>query len=699
MTTRPTGRPLAARLLATRALTVFAVTLVTIGAAVTAPVAEAQTTSGVPKLTLVGQDAWTRAGGDVTLRLSAENVPPGLTLALATYDQVRSRSAFDAMIEGGPAGTPIDLMLLPFDGPYDGLTVDPVTGNRVLRIGLDDLNARLNTAQASSGVFPLVVELRDGNSVVSGFVTHLVVAAVTDADTLVTGQPLSVAWVWPLVAEPAYRADGKVNAEVAAELQPDGRFGRQAGLLAMHPDVPVTLAPSPETLASLTTLSASDPGAAAVAAQLRSTASDDQVLGGPFVPLDIPSLAAGGLLSTVPGELDAGVRSLEEFFGGRHIDPSTALPGPLNGVALTALRDALRRRLVVEGSALTAGDEQFTQARPATVLATANDGSSEMSVLASDEGIERILTGDVAPALRAARVLAALSVIAGELPSRVRGVAIINPTRWDAPTELVNGVFAGLQANPLLQPVTVDALLANVPPATVDDNPDGPRVPRQLAPVEIVPPPVSTDAYVQAINQRKAIVGMFGEDDPRVEVADRSLLTALSASWSSPEGRRGANALLTSIRRSVDGFLSRVHVPSQSTVTLTSTSAEVPITFDNDTGQPVRVRIRLESDRLLFPDGAERVVELPLKNHTERIRVETRGPGTFPISVEVTTEGGLPIAKTRLRVRSSFVSGVGIVLVIGALAFLALWWGWDIQRRRKRRARDDATRATAPVPA
>ena len=147
----------------------------------------------------------------------------------------------------------------------------------------------------------------------------------------------------------------------------------------------------------------------------------------------------------------------------------------------------------------------------------------------------------------------------------------------------------------------------------------------------------------------------------------------------SPEGRRAA----AGIGASVDGFLSRIHVPDRSTVTFTSNTADLPISFDNDTGQPVRVRVRLESNRLLFPEGTERVVELPPRNHTERIRVETRSPGTFPVTVQVTTEDGLPIQTTRISVRSSVVSGVGVVLMIGAALFLAAWWAWDIHRRRR----------------
>jgi hypothetical protein len=32
------------------------------------------------------------------------------------------------------------------------------------------------------------------------------------------------------------------------------------------------------------------------------------------------------------------------------------------------------------------------------------------------------------------------------------------------------------------------------------------------------------------------------------------------------------------------------------------------------------------------------------------------------------------------------VSNVGLFLTIGAILFLGVWWGYDIRRRRKRRA-------------
>jgi hypothetical protein len=50
------------------------------------------------------------------------------------------------------------------------------------------------------------------------------------------------------------------------------------------------------------------------------------------------------------------------------------------------------------------------------------------------------------------------------------------------------------------------------------------------------------------------------------------------------------------------------------------------------------------------------------------------------------TADGLPVRTTTIKVRSTFVSGVGVFLTVGAIVFLALWWGWDIHRRRKRRS-------------
>ena len=167
-------------------------------------------------------------------------------------------------------------------------------------------------------------------------------------------------------------------------------------------------------------------------------------------------------------------------------------------------------------------------------------------------------------------------------------------------------------------------------------------------------------------------------------------------------GRAKARALLAAIGTSANDFLARIRIPSSTTVTITSSRAEIPITFRNDTDQKVRVHVTLESDKLLFPDGNERDIELPPRSTTRE--VHRRDPQLRHVPGDHhghDRAGNIPIQSTQLRVRSTFVSGVGIFLTVAAVLFLALWWGWDIRKRRRAKAHakahpDDQPRRSPP---
>ena len=74
--------------------------------------------------------------------------------------------------------------------------------------------------------------------------------------------------------------------------------------------------------------------------------------------------------------------------------------------------------------------------------------------------------------------------------------------------------------------------------------------------------------------------------------------------------------------------------------------------------------------------------------------METRASGTFPLNISVTTgDGKLALRAARYTVRSTVVSGVGVVLTIGAGLFLAIWWITHWRRSRRQPIRP-ATLAT-----
>ena len=648
------------------------------GGAALGPSAGAQTAA--PSFALAAQSPWVAPDGTFLMSFQAANVPPGSRVVLTVHDPLESRTAFDESVTGG--GLPPSRNLTPF--AFDELPTD-ASGHRILLYPTNVISG--------SGVYPLEVDLRSSSDEsLAHFVTHIVVEPLNAGGALTFGTPLQVAWVWPLRAEPAYvgNAAAPVNANTLADLESTGRLGRQAIELGANPDVPLTLAPSPETLDAWNTLAARSPDLAAGVAALRSAGLRNQVLTGPFVPLDLPAILRnnlGGVVNQPPAsEFARGVSTLETFFGA-HLDPSTALPGPLDLASLRVLLSASARQLVVDGTQLTPANEKFTPAHPFKVQAVPGDDSSAVTVLATDSGLEQFLTGNDPPALRAAHLLAGLSLVAGEQPSIGRGITLTNPDRWDADETFVAAVFAGLRNNPLLHATTVAGMLDTVPAATVDGQPDSAPVYRQLAPYDPPATPVSLQQYQQATADRDAVARLVGADSAQAQRADRALASSVSADWQNPVGRKAARDLLDSIGTSVSGFLSQIHLQPPGTITITSSKAQIPISFQNTSNQDVTVHLRLESDRLLFPDGAERDVVLPRsRSTTVRVAVETRGSGQSPVQLTVTTSDGLQIGSQKITVRSTFVSGVGVFLTVGAIAFLAIWWGWDIHRRRRKRS-------------
>jgi len=654
--------------------------LLTIGATS----ASAQTTTptttptAAPRLTLEGQSAWAPLDRAFALRLRAENVPAGSTLALTLHDRLQSRTAFDESVKGGNLGATRRLDRIPFDD----LATD-ASGAKVVLLTTPGLSG--------GGVYPLEVDVRGpDDQPVAGFVTHEVVADVAPDGSLTVGRPLSVAWVWPLQAEPAYLPSGQPDPTVVAELQSDGRLGRQATALAGTPGLPVTLVPSPETLDAWQALTAKVPSLAAGVTALRAAAAHSQVLAGPFVPLDRPAIIASGLAGVLPDEQGRGVLSLEAFFG-TQLDPSVALPGALDNGSLQLLENANVRRLVVQDSQLVPVTEKYTPAHPYVLQAVPGDDATNATVAVGDSGLESFLTGDDPPALRAAHLLAGLALVAGEQPSIARGVTLVNPERWDPDPAFLAAMTTGLQGNPLIAPRTVTDLLTQVPVAT-DDTED--TVVRQLAPYRAPAAPLTLAQYQAGQAQLTSVRNLVGVGDPRSLAGGRALASSVTSMWQNPVGRRKASALVAGISTSVQAYLQQIEIAPQSTVTLTSSTADIPITMKNNGDSDITVRVTLESDRLLFPEGSQREVVLEAgKNTTVRIPVETRSAGTSRATVTVTA-AGLPVGQpVQINVKSSFVSGVGLFLTIGAIVFLAVWWGWDIHRRRKKgRAAHPASR-------
>jgi len=636
-------------------------------------------------LTLAGQTPFARP--DETLQLAfdlAAGTADDHDIQIVVHRAVTSRTEFNQSLAGKALGT--------VEGRLSVRATDLMVndaGQRLMTLGVQGpasasaLPDATRIVPGRSGIYPTEVQLLRDGSVVDRFVTPLVVIAAGLT-------PLTMAWVWRFDATPAHQPDGTVRKTAAKAMAPSGRLVRTAQAAAAT-DVPLTLAPTPETLTAWSKFAGQNqpgsPQAAGAAAGLdalraAATGGRHQVLRSPFVPLDM----AGLLEADLDGEIDAqfarGAADQQEALGTLPAAPYTLLaPGPIDAAGLARLRGYGAERLVFPPDALKPKDHRLTPGRPFVV---GNRGQQPHPAAVTDPELARLLDGEESPALRAARFLAGVSLVALEAPGEPRGVVVVTPEEWDPPAALLDAVLRGLKDNPAVIPATVDQYFATVSPEV---NGGGRTAMRELAAFRPADPG-DADTLQSVRRQLEAFAGVVEPNSDWLETADQTILlsraTALQADdrgdrKSPAEYLRGADRLLENI-------MSKVRGPRGQRVTLTSRRASIPITLLNSTGRPLQVRVRLESDQLRFLDGAERFVTLASENTTDRFRVESRTTGAFPLEITVTSPDGLlSIDTSELTIRSTVVSGVGAVLTAGAGLFLLVWWGNDLRRSRHRR--------------
>ena len=631
-----------------------------------------------PRLTLVSQTLWVAPTGrlEATVHLD-EQAPSGSEIAVVIYQRLRSRSLFQASLDGELGSS-----LATISRPIGELPRDQ-RGDIVVAVPLSESNEAGRTRLRVDGVYPVRIELRneDGDEI-DGFTTHL----VRTTDEAQGSRPLAVSTLVPLTATPSLAPDG------SSRMLDEDRSALTTLIVAIasRPQVPLTVIPSPEAMTALETSTTT--GDRQLVDTLRAAIGNREVLAGPYVDVDPAAMLRDGLTDELTTQLRTGSDTLAAALAPVRPDGRTWIAdAPLDSRGLEGLRDAGVDQIVLREDLLTPTDLPFTLTRPALLE---SDDVTVQSTTFIDGGLVRHFDEPGDPVLAATHLLADLSQLYFDSPSVQRGTVIAPPDDWQPSATFLDTYLSGLAASPLLTPVTIDDYFRTVPRA-VDEA--GHPVVRSLA----EPSAATLGAYGPALlRTRQRLTGfatMIDEGDPLLTSAERRLLVASSTSLTSD--RR--SAYLDAVDAEINQRTSFLRAPARQSVTLTSRDAQVPLTIRSTSPTPLRVRVLVTSPKLDFPDGSAQVVTLDDVNTTIVFKVKARASGTFPLDVQVTSpDGTLPIATERLTVRSTAVSGVGVVLSIGAGLFLAGWWIHHLRserrlRRRKTRPRHPSTAAPA----
>ena len=660
-----------------------------------------------PALVLLSQTPWVTPGQSFDLDLRAStNVPVSrLGVAVSVYPCLSSVSGFDQSVNTGPTGAPVSSTTSPVAlgglpavaGGGVHLSLPVVVGGAGSGAGSPGTPfiIRLQAVAGQcglfpAGVFPVRLQLVDtsGGSVLGSFTTHLVYTEATS-----TTQKLRVAVVLPVqLTQRAARSPSPAallaRPTAALTTPPAAAVSAVAGVVsavAAHPTVPVTLQVSGQTVGLL----AGGPHASALTqlGQLAATPSVHQLTSAPFAPVDAAALVGAGLSSELTLQVS---RGLEVVSGatGRPV-PVTAggLGAWVTGDTLDAATVAVLagngfRQVVLPASDLTSAPADGSTTQPFQLNGAR--GTEVEAMASNDDLTARFTSAPGDPVLAAHQLVAELALLYYERPNGVspRAVLAVAPTSWKDDPAFVDALLGSLDGNPVVQAVTTSQAFALFP------APSACRTSCRLTGA------IGTGLPAAAIRAQRARIAGFANATVGARTVAQGLGDLVLGGESRALRPSQQAAVVANAGLALDAQLGQLAVEGDQTVTLTSSSGPVPVTLYSDAAYPVTATLVLSSDKLLFPNGKTQwsagVVLQPHHSTVVPVRVRTRTSGVFRLDVSLRSpDGTLRLVTGQLAVRSTSSSLVGIVLTVGAIAVLAIWWfRTSLRRRRARRAEE-----------
>jgi hypothetical protein len=636
-------------------------------------------TAGHARVRLLGQSTWVKSGGQFVLRLAVSSAAPSTDqLQVSFFPALTARTTFDQDAAGDVVGYPIQTDVL----PLRSLPAAP-GGGVLVRIPVDPAAAGSTAAfdaGPTSTVYPVQVRELDaaGSPLGSPLTTFLVFDAGTGGFT-----HLDVALVVPFGLPPSIDRRGVATAPPRSGVD---TLAAELAALQSAPGVPVSLAAVPQTLSALGAGSGLDQGVLRRFAAL--VGAGDQLLPSTFAGTSPASLTVAGLGGQIPAQIDAGTAALRSVTDTTPSQRTWALDGPLDPATLATLEGQGLRRLVLPSQALSALPPALlntTFARPALL----RGGTGTVEVYGADPVLSARVGRKDGPVLAAELDLAELAMIQLESPSLQRGVVVLPPPGV-SPVWL-RLVLSGLSGNPFASAVTVDGLFAHVRPlSAAEHGPTQSLVGR--------PRPVPDAAALVELQGRAGLLGVLapGATALRAEV-ERTLLLAASVSLSPAARDRVLDVGFGLVGAVVD----QVKVPGSSSVTLTSSSAVLPVTIESDPALTLHLQVVLRSSKLAFrplhpvAGSCRAVASLGIEtcdlavhaaSLTLRVPVAARTSGVFPMQVSVLSPDGTTVLTSeQITIRSTSIPFVGLLLLIGAVLFLAIWWVRDLRHGRRAR--------------
>ena len=409
----------------------------------------------------------------------------------------------------------------------------------------------------------------------------------------------------------------------------------------------------------------------------------------PATDPDVASLAAGN-----PGQAAAAMSAAVALDGTTVATllgkaPEGTLVWPADGqadpatLALAQSVDPAATVVQSDSVALRTPDQSYTAtgiARSATGGKLAVSDAALDQIFAGDPADSAYQAGSNAGVLASQRFLAQTALIAGERPGLTtpRTILVTAPRDATPNTDLLNAVAAA----PWLHTVGLSTLLKATPDPQAQVG----------APVR-APATAAADLPASALAQSaqltaglQQLTSIMTEPAQTTATYGPAVLGTLSTAWRTvPAATRNTFVDATTTR--LDQLIGYVSLVPKSALTLSGKSGTIPFTIQNRLGQPVRVRIRLTTDRDGLTFAPQQLLTVPVGSTTLTIPTKAGVTGEkIGVTAQLVTSTGETYgAPVSFQVSVSAIGATALIILGLSAAVLVVAVGLRIYRGRHQR--------------
>ena len=588
----------------------------------------------------------------VELVVRVTGAPPGAQLEITIFrTPILTREELRQIHAAPPiGGARLSFFECPLEGECDKAVVDFGAGGLVT-VTFDDEEIG-EALRRDAGALPMLVRLIDEDrNELDSFTTALV---VNDDSDIVEQR---VAFVGRVGAPVALQTDQNVQLDI------DAVFAG-AAVLEARPDLPVTIEVRPETLAALRQLDAERLDS------LLALFRDRPLMRTPWVEMDEEAWRAAGEPSPVVAQYALGNDTIEAIVG---VSPTGVVR--LDPDAVEATLGLLR---TVGASAVIVSDEQLAASTRSRIGSSpfqlVDDNEVAITAMRIDGNLHDTLDNPDSE-LGGYRALAELAIAAMAAPNDIAtllDVDAIDPVTLDV-------LLEGIATRPELRTSDVEEILqldlARTQTATL--------VRGRLVATE--PPDVAALAAElrTAAKSIDALAAMVAPELGPITPLRTQLLAAVSADLTIDEARRYPEAVFDAVLAGTTG----IEIAPSDRITLTDRRTDLPLTIVNNLPLPINVELLLSAEKLRFPEGDRLTLTLRPGERNLTIPVETLASGDARVTATLVSPGGFfELGSGTVDIRSTAISGLGLLISVVALVVLGAWWIRTILRVRRNRA-------------